>query len=113
MRDGKTSFQQKRSGAEQSIKQPGGHPFQVGETYANRLGNYEVLEIAPPRMTVRYEDGRLWVGDIEILARIWGNLQLPEEVPEPRPRQRTPATPSQTRVPRQRRSPGDRSAGSE
>lgn len=71
-------------------KQPLSHPFQVGETYASREGSYEVVEIAPPKMTVRYTTGRLVVADIAILARIWENLQLPPEVPEQEPRKRTP-----------------------
>jgi hypothetical protein len=63
-----------------------GHPFRVGGLYANRNGEYEVVDIAPPKMTVRYHDGGMLVADIAILARIWENLQAPPEVPEPRPR---------------------------
>lgn len=72
-------------------KQPLSHPFEVGETYANRNGSYEVVEIAPPKMTIRYANGRTDVADIAILARIWENLQLPPEVPEEEPRRRTSA----------------------
>lgn len=71
-------------------KQPLVHPFHVGETYASRDGSYEVVEIAPPKMTIRYTNGRVVVADIAILARIWENLQLPPEVPEQEPRKRAP-----------------------
>src|SRR5512135_1742021 len=108
MKNSKTSFQQKRAGAAQRLERPLGYPFQVGETYANRQGNYEVLEIAPPKITVRYEDGGLLVADIAVLARIWANLQSPEELPKPRPRPRAASKPSaQPRVPRQRSSSRD------
>jgi hypothetical protein len=63
-----------------------GHPFHVGGLYANRNGEYEVVDIAPPKMTVRYHDGGTLVADIAILARIWENLQAPPEAPEPRAR---------------------------
>lgn len=95
------------------------HPFQVGGLYANRNGEYEVLEIKPPKMTVRYHDGGLLVADIAILARIWDNLHAPPPAPEPKPRattsraaatQRTtptakPATTPRTRTPRAPRTP--------
>lgn len=102
-------IQPKRTGDTQYGKQPLGHPFQVGETYANRQGNYEVMEIAPPKITVRYEDGGLLVADIAVLARIWDNLHSPEELPEPSPRPRAAARPSsaQPRVSGQRRSARD------
>jgi hypothetical protein len=67
------------------------HPFRVGEIYASRVGEYEVMAITPPTMTIRYhDDNRLVVTDIAISARIWENLQLPPEAPEPA--QRTRAT---------------------
>ena len=78
------------------------HPFVVGGLYANRQGEYEVLEIAPPKMTVRYHDGGLLVADIVILARIWENMQAPAPAPEPRARvatrapARRPAKPAAT-----------------
>lgn len=76
----------------QSIQQPVSHPFRVGETYANRLGKYDVVELAPPKMTIRYENGGVTVADIAILARIWENLQGPAEVPESRSEPRARAT---------------------
>jgi hypothetical protein len=62
------------------------HPFRVGGLYANRIGEYEVIEIATPKMTVRYHDGGTLVADIAILARIWENMQAPAPGPEPRAR---------------------------
>ena len=69
------------------------HPFQVGGLYANREGEYEVLEITPPKMTVRYHHGGVLVADIAILARIWENMQAPAPAPEPRARPATRTTP--------------------
>lgn len=63
-----------------------GYPFRVGGLYANRNGEYEVVDIAPPKMTVRYHDGGTLVADIAILARIWENMQAPEPAPETRAR---------------------------
>lgn len=70
------------------------HPFRVGETYANRNGAYEVMQIAPPKMTIRYADGGQVVADIAILARIWENLHLPPERLEMDPRERSPRRPA-------------------
>ena len=87
--------------ARQDLQRPASHPFRVGETYANRQGKYEVMEIAPPNMTVRYETGGLMMADITILARIWENMQLPPEHAEPGPRQRaTGKAVAQPRAPR-------------
>jgi hypothetical protein len=72
------------------------HPFRVGGLYANRNGEYEVLDIAPPKMTVRYHDGGTLVADIVILARIWDNMQAPPPVPEPRARPATRSTATRT-----------------
>ena len=81
--------------AREQYEQPASHPFRVGEMYANRRGNYEVMQIAPPKMTVRYDDGEFLTADIVILARIWDNLQAPPEQPEtaarPRATTRRPA----------------------
>lgn len=74
--------------ARQEQERPVPHPFRVGEMYANRRGNYEVMQIAPPRMTIRYDDGELVTADIVILARIWDNMHSPPEQPETAPRQR-------------------------
>ena len=71
------------------------HPFRVGETYASRIGEYEVVGITPPTMTIRYNnDNRLVVTEIAISARIWENLQLPPEIPEPKARPCATAKPA-------------------
>jgi hypothetical protein len=84
----------------QAYEAPGTHPFHVGESYANRKGNYEVMQVAPPKMTIRYDDGEYLTADIVILARIWNNMQLPAERPEldptARPTTRRPAAKPRT-----------------
>lgn len=89
-----TNSQSLAERARQDFQQPASHPFRVGETYANRQGRYEVVEIAPPVMTVRYENGGLMMADIAILARIWENLHLPAEQPESGPRVRATGKPA-------------------
>ncbi len=74
--------------AQEAQDRPAPFPFEVGEMYANRRGSYEVMQIAPPKMTIRYDDGELVTADIVILARIWDNMQAPPEQPEPAPRPR-------------------------
>jgi hypothetical protein len=51
------------------------HPFRIDNVYANRQGEYRVVSIDEPTMTVRYTDGALMRGDIAVLARIWENMQ--------------------------------------
>jgi hypothetical protein len=53
--------------------------FEVNETYANRKGNYTVLSVDAPRMTVRYEDGTTAELNMNIQARIWENIQSEQE----------------------------------
>lgn len=77
--------------ARQEQERPAPHPFRVGEMFANRRGNYEVMQIAPPKMTIRYDDGEFITADIAILARIWDNMQSPPELPETGPRPRAAA----------------------
>ena len=49
--------------------------FEVNGTYANRKGEYKVLEINPPKMRIRYtEDGSEAELKIELQARIWENI---------------------------------------
>jgi hypothetical protein len=52
------------------------HPFVAGRRYRNRVGEYEVLSIAEPTMTVRYRDGRTAEVNIDIQTRIWNNIRL-------------------------------------
>jgi hypothetical protein len=53
--------------------------FEVNATYANRKGTYTVLEVHPPKMTVRYEDGTTAELNMNIQARIWENIQSEQE----------------------------------
>jgi hypothetical protein len=86
MNNRQTNTQSMIDRARQAHERSAPCPFSVGETYANRLGKYEVMELRPPKMTIRYEDGALVTAEIAILARIWDNLQMPPEQPEPRGR---------------------------
>jgi hypothetical protein len=54
--------------------------FEVNGTYANRKGEYTVLEINPPKMRVRYtEDGSEAELKIDLQARIWENIAVEYE----------------------------------
>lgn len=53
--------------------------FEVNQTYANRKGKYTVLEVNPPKMRVRYEDGTEAELNVNIQTRIWENIQSEEE----------------------------------
>jgi hypothetical protein len=90
----RTHIQSTAERAQADFQRPAPYPFRIGQTYANRQGKYEVIEIAPPNMTIRYESGALLMADIRILARIWENMQLPPEHAEPEPRQRASGTPA-------------------
>lgn len=49
--------------------------FEVNGVYANRKGEYKVLEIYPPKMRVRFtEDGSEAELKINLQARIWENI---------------------------------------
>lgn len=49
--------------------------FEVNGTYANRKGEYTVLDINPPKMRVRYtDDGTEAELKIDLQARIWENI---------------------------------------
>jgi hypothetical protein len=50
------------------------HPFIIGEMYADRRGEYIVVEIEGRQITIQYANGTRAVGDIEIKARIYGNI---------------------------------------
>jgi len=64
------------------------HPFEVGGTYRNRDGSYEVVEISGPKMIIRYEDGRRLETTVKLQARIWKHIQAEERM---RSRRRQPA----------------------
>jgi hypothetical protein len=52
-----------------------GHPFHVGQHYRNRDGEYQVITINEPNMTIRFLDGRTVESTIALQARIWENIQ--------------------------------------
>ena len=59
------------------------HVFEVGKTYRNRYGRYQVLSIDDPKMRILYEDGREIKVTIDIQARIWDTIQ--DEALQPKP----------------------------
>ena len=59
------------------------HAFEVGKTYRNRYGRYQVLSIDDPKMRIRYEDGREIKVTIDIQARIWDTIQYEALQPKP------------------------------
>lgn len=58
----------------QKHKQPS-HPFEVGQSYRNRDGEYRVISITEPDMVIRYRNGREIESPIALQARIWENMQ--------------------------------------
>lgn len=70
--------------------------FEVGGNYANRIGNYTVLEINGPRMAVRYENGTEAELNVGIQTRIWENIVAEREQKErrtaARAKRRTPSS---------------------
>ena len=51
------------------------NPFEVGETYRNNLGEYEVISIDEPNMTIQLEDGRTIETTVKLQARIWKRIK--------------------------------------
>lgn len=49
--------------------------FEVGGTYANRIGKYTVTALNGPKMRVRYEDGSEADLRISVQERIWENIE--------------------------------------
>lgn len=49
--------------------------FEVDGIYANRIGRYTVLEVNPPKMRVRYDDGSEAELRISVQERIWENIE--------------------------------------
>jgi hypothetical protein len=66
------------------------HPFEVGKTYRNRIGEYVVQSIEGEQMTIRYVSGT--TGTLEtsvaIQTRIWENIQFEEQMVRAEERQR-------------------------
>lgn len=56
--------------------------FEVKGVYANRKGKYTVLEINPPKMYVRYDDGSEAELNINVQSRIWENIAAELEAQE-------------------------------
>lgn len=56
------------------------HPFQVGKTYRNRIGEYVVQEIEGDEMTIRYTSGNTLRTRVSVQARIWENIQFEEQM---------------------------------
>ena len=55
-------------------------PFEVGKTYRNRNGEYEVVSLDGPGMVIRYADGSLLRTTVDVQARIWQNIQMEAQV---------------------------------
>jgi hypothetical protein len=66
------------------------HPFNVGGTYRNRRGEYEVISIDGPKMVILYSHGGMLETTVKLQARIWRNIQTEEseQPPAQRPRSR-------------------------
>lgn len=58
--------------------------FEVGGKYANRKGEYTVLEIHDPKMMVEYQDGTTAELNIGIQQRIWENILAETEIKQSR-----------------------------
>jgi hypothetical protein len=63
--------------------------FEVDGNYANRKGNYTVLTINGPSMTVRYEDGTTADLHMGIQERIWENILAEREQQSKRSHKKT------------------------
>ena len=50
--------------------------FEVNGVYANRIGKYTVIDLNPPKMTVRYEDGSEAELRMSLQERIWENIEV-------------------------------------
>lgn len=76
--------------------------FTVGEHYANRLGEYEVMEVATPVLKIKYtETGRVQEVEEELQERIVRNLQREIALANAEPEERKAPTKS-TRTRRKR-----------
>lgn len=59
--------------------------FEIGGRYRNRIGWYEVLELFNDKMRIRYEHNNEEhiMTDLQILKRIWDNIQKEENLLKP------------------------------
>lgn len=54
--------------------------FVIGRRYTNRMGTYEVLDIGPEGMLIRYDDGKEQsISDLTVQERIVRNVKLEAE----------------------------------
>ena len=66
--------------------------FQVGERYANRIGEYEVMEVNTPSLIIKYADtGRVQTVEEELQERIVRNLRREIELANRPVEERKPA----------------------
>jgi hypothetical protein len=61
--------------------------FQVGETYHNEKGEFEVISIEGPTMSIRWADGSTWEGSVELQERIQDRIRAEAVAREVRARQ--------------------------
>jgi hypothetical protein len=64
------------------------HPFEVGKTYRNRVGEYVVLSIDGSQMKIRYVNGGTLATDVNVQGRIWENIQFEEQMSRAEERRR-------------------------
>lgn len=64
------------------------HPFEVGKTYRNRVGEYVVLAIEEDKIKIRYVDGGTLETDVQTQSRIWENIQFEERASRAEERRR-------------------------
>ncbi len=64
--------------------------FEVNGVYANRKGEYTVLELSPPKMRVRYKDGTEADLKIGLQERIWANIAAEYEAKAAKEKARRP-----------------------
>ena len=62
------------------------YPFEVGNKYQNRKGEYEVIRIHEPNMDIRYSNGSTDTVKISLQARIWENMQIDASTKHQAPR---------------------------
>ena len=64
--------------------------FEINGVYANRKGEYTVLEITPPKMHVRFKDGSEADLKIDLQERIWANIAAEYEAQAAKEKARRP-----------------------
>lgn len=64
------------------------HPFKVGKTYRNRVGEYVVQAIDGEEMTIRYVGGGSLTTNVYLQTRIWENIQFEDQMAREEERRR-------------------------